>query len=144
MPRIFSGIQPSGELHIGNYLGAVKNWVQLQHEIESFICIVEYHAITQPVEPEGLRPPPDGMGGWLLAAGLAAATTSRSFCRTATYAPVAAAPRHPAARNPATRGLPTIARLLLNVPWKSKECTPDYRPKLVDLDQKCPAGDTAG
>ncbi|MGI9079111.1 MAG: tryptophan--tRNA ligase, partial [Gemmatimonadaceae bacterium] len=40
MTRIFSGIQPSGELHIGNYLGAVKNWVALQQRFESFYCIV--------------------------------------------------------------------------------------------------------
>jgi tryptophanyl-tRNA synthetase len=46
MPRIFSGIQPTGELHIGNYLGAVKNWVALQRQYESFFCIVDYHAIT--------------------------------------------------------------------------------------------------
>ena len=55
MSRIFSGIQPSGELHIGNYLGAVKNWVKLQHEHETIICIVDYHAITVPYEPEQLR-----------------------------------------------------------------------------------------
>lgn len=55
MARIFSGIQPSGELHIGNYLGAVKNWVALQHEQESFFCIVNYHAITVPYTPEELR-----------------------------------------------------------------------------------------
>ena len=55
MSRIFSGIQPSGELHIGNYLGAVKNWVELQHEHESIFCIVDYHAITQPYEPAQLR-----------------------------------------------------------------------------------------
>lgn len=48
MARIFSGIQPSGELHIGNYLGAVKNWVALQSQYESFICVVNYHAITLP------------------------------------------------------------------------------------------------
>src|SRR5687768_13033347 len=70
MPRIFSGIQPSGELHIGNYLGAVKNWVQLQHEIESFICIVDYHAITQPYEPEDLRRRTYEMGVSLMAAGI--------------------------------------------------------------------------
>lgn len=46
MSRIFSGIQPSGELHIGNYLGAVKQWVDLQQKHETFICIVDYHAIT--------------------------------------------------------------------------------------------------
>ena len=46
MPRIFSGIQPSGELHIGNYLGAVQNWVQLQDRYECIYCIVDLHAIT--------------------------------------------------------------------------------------------------
>lgn len=70
MPRIFSGIQPSGELHIGNYLGAVKNWVELQHQIESFICIVDYHAITIPYEPASLRRRTLEMGVSLLAAGI--------------------------------------------------------------------------
>ena len=70
MPRIFSGIQPSGELHIGNYLGAVKNWAQLQHEIESIYCIVDYHAITQPYEPSLLKQRTYEMGVSLLAAGL--------------------------------------------------------------------------
>jgi tryptophanyl-tRNA synthetase len=46
MPRIFSGIQPTGELHIGNLLGAVQNWVQLQDQYECFYCIVDLHAIT--------------------------------------------------------------------------------------------------
>ncbi|HSQ29732.1 MAG TPA: tryptophan--tRNA ligase, partial [Gemmatimonadaceae bacterium] len=55
MSRIFSGIQPSGELHIGNYLGAVKNWARLQHEYETIICIVDYHAITVLYKPEQLR-----------------------------------------------------------------------------------------
>jgi tryptophanyl-tRNA synthetase len=41
MSRIFSGIQPSGSLHIGNYLGAVKNWVDLQHKYESCLCKVD-------------------------------------------------------------------------------------------------------
>ena len=50
--RIFSGAQPTGELHIGNYLGALKNWVALQHEYESFFCIVNLHAITLPQNPE--------------------------------------------------------------------------------------------
>ena len=70
MPRIFSGIQPSGELHIGNYLGAVKNWVQLQREIESFICIVDYHAITVPYDAPELRRRTLEMGLSLLAAGI--------------------------------------------------------------------------
>lgn len=70
MPRIFSGIQPSGELHIGNYLGAVRNWVNLQHEIESFICVVDYHAITLPYVPADLRRRTHEMVVTLLAAGI--------------------------------------------------------------------------
>jgi len=70
MPRIFSGIQPSGELHIGNYLGAVKNWVALQRQYESFICIVDYHAITVPYEPEDLRQRTRDMAISLLASGI--------------------------------------------------------------------------
>jgi tryptophanyl-tRNA synthetase len=53
--RIFSGAQPTGELHIGNYLGALKNWVALQHEYESFFCIVNLHAVTLPQNPEVLK-----------------------------------------------------------------------------------------
>jgi tryptophanyl-tRNA synthetase len=70
MPRIFSGIQPSGELHIGNYLGAVKNWVALQYEMETLICIVDYHAITIPFEPAELRRRTQEMGLSLLASGI--------------------------------------------------------------------------
>lgn len=70
MSRVFSGIQPSGELHIGNYLGAVKNWVQLQHRHESFFCIVDYHAITMPYDPEDLRTRRGEMAVSLLAAGI--------------------------------------------------------------------------
>ncbi len=53
--RIFSGAQPTGSLHIGNYLGALKNWVALQHEYDSFFCIVNLHAITLPQDPQILR-----------------------------------------------------------------------------------------
>jgi tryptophanyl-tRNA synthetase len=53
--RIFSGAQPTGNLHIGNYLGALKNWVALQDEYESYFCIVNLHAITLPQNPETLR-----------------------------------------------------------------------------------------
>ena len=70
MSRIFSGIQPSGELHIGNYLGAVKNWVELQRSYESFFCVVDYHAITVPYEPGELRTRRREMIVSLLAAGL--------------------------------------------------------------------------
>jgi len=51
METVFSGIQPSGALHLGNYLGAIRNWVTLQETHECFYCIVDYHAITQPYEP---------------------------------------------------------------------------------------------
>jgi tryptophanyl-tRNA synthetase len=70
MARIFSGIQPSGELHIGNYLGAVKNWVQLQHQFESFFCVVNYHAITGSYEPPALERRTHEMALGLLAAGI--------------------------------------------------------------------------
>ncbi len=53
--RIFSGAQPTGSLHIGNYLGALKNWVSLQNEFESFFCIVNLHAITLPQDPQILK-----------------------------------------------------------------------------------------
>ena len=53
--RIFSGIQPSGNLHIGNYLGAIKQWVELQEMYEAIFCVVDLHAITVPQEPETLR-----------------------------------------------------------------------------------------
>jgi len=55
MKKIFSGIQPSGNLHLGNYLGAIANWVKLQDEFESIFCIVDLHAITVPQDPAELR-----------------------------------------------------------------------------------------
>jgi len=71
MSRIFSGIQPSGELHIGNYLGAVKNWVQLQHTHPgSIFCVVDYHAISGNYDPTVLRARRWGMAKSLLAAGI--------------------------------------------------------------------------
>jgi tryptophanyl-tRNA synthetase len=51
METVFSGIQPSGELHLGNYLGAIRSWVDLQDRYRCVYCIVDYHAITQPYEP---------------------------------------------------------------------------------------------
>jgi tryptophanyl-tRNA synthetase len=55
METVFSGIQPSGELHLGNYLGAVRNWVALQGQYRCFYCIVDYHAITQPYAPAEMQ-----------------------------------------------------------------------------------------
>lgn len=53
--RIFSGIQPTGNLHLGNYLGAIRNWVGMQHDYECIFCIVDMHAITVPQDPVALR-----------------------------------------------------------------------------------------
>ncbi|MBO0737828.1 MAG: tryptophan--tRNA ligase [Alphaproteobacteria bacterium] len=55
MNRIFSGIQPTGNLHLGNYLGAIRNWIDLQNEFECIFCIVDLHALTQPQDPAELR-----------------------------------------------------------------------------------------
>ncbi|MDZ7638859.1 MAG: tryptophan--tRNA ligase [Bryobacterales bacterium] len=54
-PRVFSGMQPTGNLHIGNYLGALKNWVRIQHEYECIYCIVDLHAVTDYQNPKELR-----------------------------------------------------------------------------------------
>jgi tryptophanyl-tRNA synthetase len=55
MNRIFSGVQPTGNLHLGNYLGAIRNWVALQHDYECIFCIVDLHALTLPQDPAELR-----------------------------------------------------------------------------------------
>lgn len=55
MIRVFSGIQPSGDLHLGNYLGALKRWVDEQGDKENIFCIVDLHAITVPQDPKELR-----------------------------------------------------------------------------------------
>ncbi len=55
MNRIFSGIQPTGNLHLGNYLGAIRNWVALQHEFDCIFCIVDLHALTLPQDPAQLH-----------------------------------------------------------------------------------------
>src|SRR6185436_15028603 len=68
--RIFSGAQPTGQLHIGNYLGALKNWVALQDEYESFYCIVNLHAITLPQDPKTLRQKTLDLARIYLAAGI--------------------------------------------------------------------------
>jgi tryptophanyl-tRNA synthetase len=68
--RVLSGIQPSGGLHLGNYLGAIKQWVERQEEKESFICIVDLHAITVPQEPERLGENTRGLAALLIAAGI--------------------------------------------------------------------------
>ena len=68
--RIFSGAQPTGQLHIGNYLGALKNWVAMQDEYEGFYCIVNLHAITLPQDPKMLRQKTLDLARIYLAAGI--------------------------------------------------------------------------
>ncbi len=53
--RVLSGVQPTGNLHLGNYLGAIRNWVEGQHQYENFFCVVDLHAITAPHNPATLR-----------------------------------------------------------------------------------------
>jgi tryptophanyl-tRNA synthetase len=67
---VFSGIQPSGELQLGNYLGAIKGWVERQAEKRNFFCIVDLHTLTVPQEPEELRAQTRSVAAWLLAAGI--------------------------------------------------------------------------
>lgn len=68
--RVFSGVQPSGNLHIGNYLGALKSWVKIQYDYESIFCIVDLHAITVYQEPSALRSKIEEIAALFLAAGI--------------------------------------------------------------------------
>ncbi len=68
--RVFSGIQPTGTLHIGNYLGAIRNWVDLQRGHDCIYCVVDYHAITIDVDPKELRAASRSMALDLLACGV--------------------------------------------------------------------------
>ena len=70
MNRIFSGIQPTGNLHLGNYLGAIRNWVNLQGDYECLFCLVDLHAITVWQEPAELTANTREVTAGLLAAGL--------------------------------------------------------------------------
>jgi len=68
--RVFSGMQPSGNLHIGNYLGALKNWVKIQYDYECIFCIVDLHAITIQQDPDQLRAKIAEIAALYLAAGI--------------------------------------------------------------------------
>jgi tryptophanyl-tRNA synthetase len=68
--RVFSGMQPTGNLHIGNYLGALKNWVRIQHDYECIFCIVDLHAITLYQDPKELRSKIEEIAALYLAAGI--------------------------------------------------------------------------
>ena len=67
---LFSGIRTSGAVHIGNYLGAIKNWVNLQNQYQSFFCIVDEHAITTPWNPKELKKDVLDTAGLYLACGV--------------------------------------------------------------------------
>src|ERR1700682_5378011 len=68
--RVLSGIQPTGSPHIGNYLGALKNWAKIQYDYDSIYCIVDLHAITVYQKPEELRAKIRELAALFLAAGI--------------------------------------------------------------------------
>ncbi|MBE0531060.1 MAG: tryptophan--tRNA ligase [Rhodospirillales bacterium] len=70
MNRIFSGVQPTGNLHLGNYLGAIRNWVRLQNDYECLFCVVDMHAITVWQEPKQLSASIREVAAGLIAAGI--------------------------------------------------------------------------
>jgi tryptophanyl-tRNA synthetase len=70
MDRIFSGVQPTGNLHLGNYLGAIRNWVLLQKDYDCIFCVVDLHAITVWQEPEVLRASTREVAAGMIAAGI--------------------------------------------------------------------------
>ena len=68
--RVLSGIQPTGSPHIGNYLGALKNWAKIQYDYDSIYCIVDLHAITVYQDPKELNAKIQQLAGILLAIGI--------------------------------------------------------------------------
>ena len=70
MDRIFSGVQPTGDLHLGNYLGALRNWVRLQHDYDCLYCVVDLHAVTVWQDPPVLSANTREVTAGLIAAGL--------------------------------------------------------------------------
>ena len=71
--RIFSGVQPTGSLHLGNYLGAIRNWARLQDEFEAIYCVVDLHAVTAPHDPKELSRATREVTAGLIASGIAPA-----------------------------------------------------------------------
>ena len=68
--RVFSGIQPTGNIHVGNYLGAIRHWAEMQDAFDNIFCIVDMHAITVPQDPKVLKAKTREVSGLLLAAGI--------------------------------------------------------------------------
>lgn len=81
MKRVFSGIQPSGDIHLGNYIGAIKQWVDGQDQAENIFCIVDLHAITVPQDPETLKQKIRQIAAIYIAAGIDTAK-SRIFVQS--------------------------------------------------------------
>src|SRR5690606_18382482 len=70
MKRVLSGVQPSGILTLGNYVGALKNFVKLQHECECYFSVVDLHAVTVPQDPDALREQTESVAALFIAAGI--------------------------------------------------------------------------
>ncbi len=68
--RVLSGVQPTGNLHLGNYLGAIRNWVEIQHQYDNYFCVVDLHAITVPHNPATLAADTYGIAALYLACGI--------------------------------------------------------------------------
>src|SRR5277367_6928960 len=86
VPRVFSGVQPSGALHLGNYLGALVKFVTLQHQMECLYCVVDLHAITAWQDPKQLAAQTREIAAAYIAAGVDPAI--------ATIFPQSAVPQH--------------------------------------------------
>ena len=69
-PKVFSGVQPTGNIHLGNYIGALRQFVELQEEMDCVYCIVDMHSITVPQDPEQLRKTTLDVAALYLAVGL--------------------------------------------------------------------------
>ncbi|MEA5572542.1 tryptophan--tRNA ligase [Calothrix sp. UHCC 0171] len=69
-PRILSGVQPTGNLHLGNYLGAIRNWVEMQSQYDNYFCVVDLHAITVPHNPATLAQDTYAIAALYLACGI--------------------------------------------------------------------------
>ena len=69
-PRVLSGVQPTGSLHLGNWLGAIRNWVDLQRSHDTFFCVVDLHAITVPHDPKQLAADTRSTAALYLACGI--------------------------------------------------------------------------
>ena len=68
--RVFSGIKPTGDVHLGNYLGAIRNWAAMQDDYDNIFCIVDLHAITIPTDPKALKADTRELAGMLMASGI--------------------------------------------------------------------------